>query len=59
MCGGVSTWTVIMRNPDFAFYQNRPVDLDQLPAKFKIVKPTGSRFVVVMDVSDSMKQCVN
>ncbi|XP_046655991.1 calcium-activated chloride channel regulator 4-like isoform X2 [Daphnia pulicaria] len=57
MCGGVSTWTVIMRNPDFAFYQNRPVDLDQLPAKFKIVKPTGSRFVVVMDVSDSMKQC--
>jgi hypothetical protein len=32
--------------------------LDQLPAKFKIVKPTGSRFVVVMDVSDSMKQCV-
>ena len=59
MCGGVSTWTVIMRSPDFADNQNRPIDLDALPTEFRIVRPTHSRFVVVMDVSESMNKCVS
>ena len=59
MCGGVSTWTVIMRSHDFADSTNSPVDLHKLPTEFRIVKPTPSRFVVVIDVSDSMKDCVS
>ncbi|XP_057365310.1 calcium-activated chloride channel regulator 4-like [Daphnia carinata] len=57
MCGGVSTWTVIMRSPDFANNKTKQVDLDQMTTEFNIVRSSGSRFVLVADVSDSMRIC--
>ncbi|KAI9559825.1 hypothetical protein GHT06_013832 [Daphnia sinensis] len=57
MCGGVSVWTVIMRSPDFADNKTKQVDLDKMPTEFNIVRSSGSRFVLVADVSDSMRIC--
>uniref|UniRef100_A0A0P6FLQ1 Calcium-activated chloride channel regulator 4, 30 kDa form n=1 Tax=Daphnia magna TaxID=35525 RepID=A0A0P6FLQ1_9CRUS len=57
MCGGVSVWTVIMRSPDFKDNKTKQVDLDKMPTEFNIVRSSGSRFVLVADVSDSMRIC--
>ncbi|EFX71592.1 hypothetical protein DAPPUDRAFT_326968 [Daphnia pulex] len=57
-CNGESTWTVVMRSPDFADSRkdkNTPLN-PLLQTEFRIVKGTVSRFVVVMDVSGSMKE---
>ena len=48
-----------MESSDFKGNNILPVDLHELPTEFHIVKSAGSRFVVVMDVSGSMKEFVS
>lgn len=50
---------MIMESSDFKGNNVLPVDLHKLPTEFHIVKSAGSRFVVVMDVSGSMKEFVS
>lgn len=59
MCQRRSTWSVIMESDDFKNGNGVPEDLHELATDFKIVKPTGTRFVVVMDISGSMKEFVS
>jgi len=53
-CDGKSSWSVIMENADFINGANEPATgLDTEP-EFVIVKPTNTKYVIVMDVSLSM-----
>jgi hypothetical protein len=59
MCQRRDTWSVIMESDDFKNGNGVPKDFDKFDTDFKIVKPTGTRFVVVMDISGSMKEFVS
>jgi hypothetical protein len=48
-----------MESPDFKGNVTSQADLHKMPTEFHIVKSAGSRFVVVMDVSGSMKEFVS
>lgn len=42
-----------------SFGRNKAVDLDKLETDFTILRPAGSRFILVADVSGSMSLCVS
>ncbi|XP_012938799.1 calcium-activated chloride channel regulator 4A [Aplysia californica] len=56
LCGSRSTWAVISQSPDFFGGLNAPRDIHDTTPKFKVVRLTSSRrMVMAIDTSGSMQ----